>query len=234
MESTNPLRVTDLHSTRTFNVDAEHSRLRLVVVLVFAVGAVAGYLLISAIVPSTGLNLIAALGAFVIAYAVSAVFEQALKRRWPSGRSIEVDAQGVRLIQNGTVQQNVTADASAQKLLWRFQTKRRSRVPKGWHLLAAALEQNTGSVSVYTLVSPDQFKKLENADRFKVLKAKAESASNTSANARGRDDLLLAGEQRRLLAAENQRWQTGAEMTLDDFLAYLDAVEIPFPTGTNS
>lgn len=231
MESTNPLRVTDVNSPRIFKVDAEHSRLRLVVVLLFALAAVAGYLLITALIPSNGLNLIAVVGALIVGYLITATFEQALKRRWPSGRSIEVDAEGVRLIHNGAVQQNITNEDGVQKLLWRFQTKRRSRVPKGWHLLAAALEQNTASVSAYALVSPDQFKKLENAERFKVLKVKAETGANN--NARGRDDLLLAGEQRRLLAAENQRWQTGAEMTLDDFLAYLDAVEATFPTGTN-
>lgn len=231
MESTNSLRITGSTTPQVFKVDAEHSRLRLVVVLLFIIAAVAGYLLISAFVPSTGLNLLAVLGSFVVAYAVTAIFEQALKRRWPSGRSVEVDSQGVRLIQNGGVQQKISAEEPVQKLLWSFQTKRRSRVPKGWHLLASALEQNTDSVSVYTLISPDQFKKLDNAERFKALKAKADAATNN--NARGRDDLLLAGEQRRLLAAENQRWQTGAEMTLDDFLAYLDAVEATFPTGTN-
>ena len=187
-------------------------------------------MIINPLAPGGRQNIIAIIGSFIIAYAITAILEQALKRRWPSGRSIEVDVSGVRLMQNGGIQQNVEADKPATTLLWRFQTKRRSRVPKGWYLLACALEQDDASVSVYALISPDQFKKIEQSDRFKSLKAKSDP---TTATTRGRDDLLLAGEQRRLLQAENQRWQTGAEMTFDDFTAYLAAVTALFANGTS-
>lgn len=222
--------VTDSTPARVYKVDAEHSRLRLVVVAVFVTSGFISYFAINAIAPGVGLNLIAVIGSFAIAYGITAILEQALKRRWPSGRSIEVDAQGVRLMQHGRVQQQVNADQSANTLLWHFQTKRRSRVPKGWYLLACALEQGDASVSVYTLMSPDQFKKIDNNDRFKLLKAKSDT---TTTSTRGRDDLLLAGEQRRLLHAENQRWQTGAEMTVDDFTAYVETVTPMFARGAD-
>jgi len=222
--------VTDPTSTRVFKVDPEHSRLRLVVVVVFVITGIVSYFIINAVAPGAGLNLIAVLGSFAIAYGMTAMLEQALKRRWPSGRSVEVDASGVRLMQNGSAQQRIEAGQPANMLFWRFQTKRRSRVPKGWYLLACALEQGDASVSVYTLMSPDQFKQVEQNDRFKPLKAKADP---TTATTRGRDDLLLAGEQRRLLQAENQRWQTGAEMTVDDFNAYVAAITSLFDNGTN-
>jgi hypothetical protein len=218
-------------TTRVFTVDPEHGRLRLVVVIVFAISAVAGFLAIDALTPSAGLNILALIGGFVVAYGVTALFERLLKERWPSGRTVEVDASGVRMMQHGQVQQQITADGPTMTLLWRFQTKRRSRVPKGWYLLACALEQDDATVSVYTLMSPDQFKKLDNGERFKPLKAKADTADVTS---RGRDDLLLAGEQRRLLQAENQRWQTGGELSVEDFSAYLDTVSARFPNWIRS
>lgn len=216
---------------RVFAVDAEHGRLRLAVVVVFGLSAVAGYLLINGLLPSDGLNILALLGGFVVAYGVTALFERTLKQRWPSGRAVEVDNDGVRLMQHGKVQAAVSADKPTMTLLWRFQTKRRSRVPKGWYLLACALEQDDAHISVYTLMSPDQFKKLDRAERFKQLKAKTDTNATTS---RGRDDLLLAGEQRRLLQAENQRWQDGAEMSVDDFTAYLDAISTGFPSWVRS
>lgn len=218
--------VNESASRRVFKVDAEHGRLRLVVVAVFVLAGILAYIVINAVVPSEGLNILAILGSLAIAYGITAILEQALKRRWPSGRSIAVDAEGVTMLKNGGVEQRIDAAQPVMSLLWHFQTKRRSRVPKGWYLLACALEQDDGSVSVYTLVSPDQFKKVEDNERFKALKAKSDTAKSTG---RGRDDLLLAGEQRRLLQAENQRWQTGAEMTLDDFSAYLKEVETRFP-----
>ena len=222
--------VTTPTSKRVYKVDAEHGRLRLVVVAVFVVTGFVSYFIINAVAPGTGLNLIAILGSFAIAYGITAMLEQALKRRWPSGRSVEVDTSGVRLMQNGAARQTIAAGEPANTLLWRFQTKRRSRVPKGWYLLACALEQGDASVSVYTLMSPDQFKQVEQNERFKALKAKTDPTASAT---RGRDDLLLAGEQRRLLQAENQRWQTGAEMTVDDFNAYLASVSALFANGTN-
>lgn len=231
MDQTHSPTHNDQTTTRVFTVDPEHGRLRLAVVIVFAISAVGGFLAIDALTPSVGLNILALIGGFIVAYAVTALFERLLKQRWPSGRTVEVDASGVRMMQHGQVQQQISADKPTMTLMWRFQTKRRSRVPKGWFLLACALEQDDATVAVYTLMSPDQFKNLDKSERFKALKAKADPENATS---RGRDDLLLAGEQRRLLQAENQRWQIGGELSADDFSAYLATVNTHFPQWIRS
>ena len=44
-----------------------------------------------------------------------------------------------------------------------------------------------------------------------------------------REDLRLAGEQRRLRDAENHRWMFGAEMTPPDFITYLTRLNTQFP-----
>lgn len=226
MERNQSAMVMDTPAERRSPVDAEHGRLRLAVVVVFVISGILGYIVINMLVPAAGLNILAILGSFAVAYAITAIFEQALKRRWPSGRSVEVSDKGVQLVKNGEAQQTIDASKPVTSLMWRFQTKRRSRVPKGWYLLACAVEQEDNNVSVYALMSPDQFKKIEDNERFKVLKAKADT--NATGN-RGRDDLLLAGEQRRLLAAENHRWQSGAEMSVDDFQAYVELLNRRFP-----
>ena len=106
-------------------------------------------------------------------------------------------------------------------------SRRRSRVPKGWHMLACALEQDGRFLSVYTLISPAQFKNLEQAEKFTALQVKRDD--DKSPTRRGRDDMILAGEQRRLLLAENRRWTEGAEMSPDDFNRFLDQLAHMFP-----
>lgn len=211
---------------RTIPVDAEHSGLRVAVVIVFLLAALAGYIALNVIISSEGINLIAILGSFLIAYGITALVERILKKRWPSGREVQIDENGVRMVRKGAVQQEIRANAPAATLMWHFQTKRRSRVPKGWHVLACALEQDERYLSVYTFMSPNQFKDFEHAARFTRLQARSKTNDRKGG---GCDDLLLAGEQRRLLQAENERWQTGAEMTIDDFQAYLDALALVFP-----
>ncbi len=216
---------TDTTSTITFPVDAEHGALRLAVVGSFLISSIVGYFVIALLVPGAGINLIALLGALLLGYGATAIAERILKRRWPSGREVQVNPQGVRIVQKGAVQQEIQATRPTSVLFWKFQTRRRSRVPKGWYVLACALEQDERYLSTYTFGSPDDFKNLNRADRFKTLK----SRKDVPEASRGRDDLLLAGEQRRLMHAEQQRGNDGAEMTLPDFQRYVDHVAKNFP-----
>ena len=48
-------------------------------------------------------------------------------------------------------------------------------------------------------------------------------------NVDARDDLRLAGEQRRLRDAENYRWLAGAELVPDDFITYINRIRAQFP-----
>jgi hypothetical protein len=217
--------VTD-QPTLTLPVDAEHGGVRLTVVLVFVGGWVVSYMILAGLISSTGLNIIAVLGGFGAAYALTAVTERLLKQRWRSGRTLEMDANGVRTRFRGTVQQAIPVDdASVNLLRWHFQTRRRSRVPKGWHVLAAALEHDETYLSVYTFMSPDQFKQFDQASRFTALK----SPKDMPRTGAGRDDLLLAGEQRRLYQGEQQRWIDGAELTTADFQQFLLQLDQQFP-----
>ena len=63
------------------------------------------------------------------------------------------------------------------------------------------------------------------ADQFKKLIAKRKGKSEDDA----REDLRLAGEQRRLRDAENHRWMFGAEMTPTDFITYITRLKTQFP-----
>lgn len=216
-----------MNQTTTIPVDTEHTGIRLVVFLVFLIGAAAGYLLLAALITSDGINFIAILGSLVIAFLLSGITERVLKSRWPSGRSLQIDAQGARLVRRGTVEKQIAADEPASILQWRFQTKRRSRVPKGWYVVACALEQEDNYLSVYTFMSPDDLKKFDPNAAFLQLPSRKEAEEK----GKGRDALLIAGQQRRLMEAENHRWIDGAEVSSDDFKTYFGRLT-DFPQWT--
>jgi hypothetical protein len=204
-----------------YHVDAEHGRLRLVVLLVFIGAWVLSYFIVSRLVESGGLSLIAVVVSFAIAYILTNQIEKQLKRRWPSGRMVVVDGDGVRLMRNDQPEQEMRADQAVNQIYWRFTVRKRSRVPKGWLMYACALEHEERHLTVYTFLPPSSVDDYERAKQFTALTGKKD--------AQGRTDLRLAGEQRRLRDAENYRWLNGAEMNADDFKRYIEQLHTQFP-----
>jgi hypothetical protein len=213
-------------STRVFRVDAEHGALRLAILVAFAISWGLAFIVVSAIVPGQGLNLLAILLSFVAAYVISLLLERTLKGRWHSGRVVEIDTNGVRMTEKGTVQEEMRADQNVKVLLWRFDINKRARVPKGWSMLACALQDDDRFLPVYTFMSPSMLEQYEQRDRFKRLASKKDkpAAATQSLREDASSSLRLAGEQRRLAEAEQHRWMHGAEMTVDDFKAYLSLI----------
>ena len=205
----------------TYHVDAEHGRLRLVVLLLFLGVWLISYFIFANLVVSNGLNLIAVVFSFAVAYVVTNLVEKQLKTRWPSGRTITVDSEGVRLARSGQQEQEMRADQAVNQLYWRFTVRKRSRVPKGWLMYACALEHEEKHLTVYTFLPPSSVEDYDRARLFTPLTGKKDAP--------GRTDLRLAGEQRRLRDAENYRWLNGAEMSADDFKRYVEQLHSQFP-----
>jgi hypothetical protein len=212
-----------MHMTLTFPVDAEHGALRFTVLASFIGVWIVVYAILNALIYSQGINLIAIIVGFAgAALATSKLIEPALKKRWPSGRTLQIDERGARLLRDATVQTDIAAGAPLQVLRWRFAIKRgRNRVPKGWFVVACALEQDDNYLSVYALASPDDVKRLEEIARFTPLMTEKETQSKGGS-------LQLAGEQRRLRTAESHRWADGAEMSVADFEQFITQVQARF------
>jgi hypothetical protein len=215
-------------ATTTFPVDAEHTGFRLAIFGLFFLLSAAGYLLLSMVLPSEGLNLFALIGGLLFGFVLSAYAERLLKVRWPSGRAIQIDPTGARTLNRGVIEKTVRADEPASILQWRFQTRRRTRVPKGWFVVACALEQDNNYLSVYTFMSPDDLKQFDSHNYFATLPSRKESQDKS----KGRDALLLAGQQRRLMDAESHRWIDGAEMTAEDFKTCVTRITEQYPQWT--
>ncbi len=210
---------------KTINVDKEHGALRLTIMALFVVGWFVGYLVFSTLIPSQGLNIIAIIGSFILTAVVTQQIERALKQRWPSGRKLEIDHSSIKLLDRSAAQQ-IDTDKQVNVLLWRFVIKRRARVPKGWYMVACALEQDENYLPVYTFMSQEAFDALK-THQFVLLVSQKETEKVEKTGAR--TDLRLMGEQRRLHAAENARWMNGAEMTSDDFVQYVRSLQEQFP-----
>ena len=201
----------------TIPVDSEHSALRLSIIGIFIGVWVITFALANNLISSEGFNLISLIIAFVAAGLAARGAEKLLQKRWPSGRVVEITPQHIQLMSKGTVQRTTNAQEPFSILLWRFQTKKRSRVPKGWFVIACALDQDDNYLAVYTFASPDDAELLQKKFKFTTLTSEKEA---TAKDVR-QDSLRFAGEQRRLRLAEAFRWDSGAEKSLADFEKFL-------------
>ena len=205
-----------------FDVDREHGALRLSIVVVFISLWIITFLLLNTLIGAEGLSVIAIVVSFVATALLTQQAEKHMKTRWPSGRTIHIDGDKIKLAKKSEVQLTIDADQRVNVLLWRFKINRRSRVPKGWFMVACALEQDENYIPVYAFLSPNDYEDLSKSGQFKLLQSKKELEKQGS-------DIRLAGEQRRLHTAESIRWMNGAEMSPEDLKTFLTHLQERFP-----
>ena len=148
--------------------------------------------------------------------------EGPLKQRWPSGRSVSVTDGSIRLLRREELQESLDTAQEINVLTWRFRINRRARVPKGWNMVALALEQDDRHIPVYTFMPQDDLEAMRDQGRFVALQGRRQRKEG--------GDLRLAGEQKRLHSAEQLRWLQGGEMSREDFVACLRHLQERFPT----
>jgi hypothetical protein len=200
-------------------VDPEHAALRLAIVGVFVGLSIVGYLVANAIFQGVGFNIIALIVALGAGIGGMQVVDGFLKRRWPSGRALEIQGDAIRLTLRGKTQREINGAEHVNVLFWRFEIRKRARAPKGWYVVALALLQDDDYLPAYTFVSPEDYKTMPYSAQYVRLSARKEAET----------DMRLAGQQRRLLNAEAARWNEGAEMAKADFDAYVALLKAKFP-----
>ena len=196
-----------------FEVDREHSGVRMVGCLTFVIGALVSYFTLAAIIPSGGLITIGA--ALAIAVGLTYGADYLSKTYWPSNRAIQFVGDLIRLVQGGKTQSEIDAAQNVNLLMWHFEAKRHPRVPKGWYVVANSLEQDGEHLVSYAIMSPTDFETLP-LSRLSVQYQRKKRKGKE-----GRD-LRDAGNYRRIAQAEFHRGELGAEMSQDDYYAYLD------------
>lgn len=201
-------------------VDPEHGGLRFAILACFIGVGVLAFLISGALLTSYSFGLVMSIViGITAAVIVTRLVESRLKARWPSGRTLEVSASAIRLALKGETQRSVDPAQHVNVLMWRFAINRRTRIPKGWYVVALALMQENIYVPVYTFMSPEDFKALPLSDQYALLTPPKKQES----------DIRLAGQQRRLREAEVWRWNEGAELTKEDFMRYFSRLQADFP-----
>ncbi len=206
---------------RRFPLDPEHGWLRVAMLLIFVGVWLLVFLLGQMLLAIEGALIISIVAGFAIAALSAQRLEGPLKRRWPSGRSVSVTDSSIRLLRREEQQESLDTAQEVNVLTWRFRISRRSRVPKGWQMVAVALEQGERYIPLYTFMSSDDFETLRHHESFTALQGRRQRRES--------GDLRLAGEQKRLHSAEQLRWLHGGEMSREDFSACLRHLRQRFP-----
>lgn len=196
-----------------FQVDKEHSGVRMLGCLTFLIGSFTSFLIINTIFPNSGLLTVGA--SLAIAVALTYAADYLSKTYWPSNRAIQFLDDMILLVKGDQIQGEIDAEQDVNLIQWHFEARRHPRVPKGWYVVANALEQDGEYIVAYSIVSPSDFEALP----LSRLSQRHQRKKNKKENSR---DLREAGSQRRIAQAEFHRGELGAEMSLEDYQAYLD------------
>lgn len=202
-------------------IDPEPGAVRLGVVVIFIVGFVGGFLLISQIFGLEGCSILGIFGGLGIAVVLMLIAENLLKKVWQSNRRLVLEDERMAFEFAGDERRAINPAQTINVTAWRFTTKRRTRVPKGWYMIAINFEQDDIYLPVYTLMPPEDFDKLEFKDTFFELTGSRKDLENE-------EDLRLAGKKRRILMAETARSIDGVEMRPEDFIMFIESLRKNF------
>ena len=203
-------------------VDPYPPSLRLFAAFGFLAGLVGGYLVTAVLTGSGFCSPIGVIVGLIVGGVAAVGLERGLRGVLPSNRFLHVEEDSITFVFSGNATRSIDTNAHINVTLWHFVVKRRSRVPKGWHVIALALEQDDVYLPAFTLMSPETFDEFEYKPLFTLLKGSRKDY-------RDEGDLRLAGKQRQILTAETARSIDGVEMFNEEFTRLLDTLTTQFP-----
>lgn len=201
-------------------VDAEHAGIRVVGCFSFIIVAVASFVILSLLMPEA--VFLTFIGSGILAALVTQGVDMILRRNWPSGRMVVATDEALQIKRRETVERSIDPQKMVNLLAWRFEIPRNTRAKKGWYVVALSLEQDGGLLPVYTFMSPETFDNLDMKHHFEKLTKDLKKKS-------AEPEMRIAGRQRRLLDAEHDRGDWGAEMSVEQFKAYLAYLKRQYP-----
>ncbi len=208
--------------TRVIPVDVEHGPIRVLLPILAIAGFAAGYLLttwlINALKIETASGCIAFLAGLIAAVVLTVGGNRLLGRLLPGGRSLLLSPAALEFRDRGETRIHIDWNQRINVLTWRFTVPRTTvRAQKGWFVLGLQLLQDEAVLSLYTFMSQKDAATLPQYDTFKPLLPRAAVQKNEVS-------LRDLAEQRRLLQAEDERWQHGAEIQSGDFAVLMAAI----------
>jgi hypothetical protein len=206
-------------------IDVMHSGIRTAVMGAFVGGGIGGFIGGIVLLPN-GLVLAGLMG-IVVATGGAYSIERVLKERWPSGREIVANSERIALTKHSKIEAVIDCQQHVNVLTWQFKIKKDSpRAKKGWHLVALGLEQDDNYVIVYSAASPEDFEAMPLSSSFSKLERKKEDKKQKAKSA---TRIREAGEQRRLQNAEFVRSINGGDITFEQFIDYIQFLQVNYP-----
>ncbi len=230
------------------HADQEHSGIRLVIFIALFAAYFLGFQLVSwlleAFAPPSLLDytiFLSCVGGLPIALFIIWLLEKFLKRVWHSGLSLVLDAQGLTVHDRRdgalTETQAVRWADNLSHLNWYFRLQgyprggRERRVPDKWLCLATELQQDDRRLSVYSLMPPEAAAAfVENPKQGFTILNPAEIYDNSVRSRLGPPsrpqipNRLLQSKDGRYWLAERRRWESGIELSPEDFSVLMQHV----------
>lgn len=208
-------------TAREVVIDRLHGRVRVGVLLIW-LGTWAVLLVVGALVAGLAFNgqpamfwLIWALASLWLSQYPSRWAEGRLADRWPSGRRLTVTDEALTLTQpSGDVSLNRREPIARLTWCFKVQRQRGTRVAAGSYCLAARWSQGTSAIVIYTFASANESAELRANHGFYELVSSRDKSLKEAAKGRGRDAAYLT--------AENDRYENGGEVNLEDLSAVVE------------
>ncbi len=223
--------------------DIEHSGVRILILASFLIGFMVVFLVLSAIFRSFTGSLVSefyfALSCIVaipLAIGAAGLSEYLAKRRWPSGRSVELNDEGILATISKDATYRFHWDGHISAVKWYFWLKgyrrggRERRVPSGWLCVAYQMQQDENRFIVFSYMSEKLASNILDDNRFLELKPAdyyRSSVIKKIFSPPSRPDIptkVLAGKQGHYWLAERRRWTDGMELEVEDFQVFLNVV----------
>lgn len=170
------------------------------------------------------------LGALLLSQPLARAAERQLMRLWPSGRAVSLDRDALTLHEKSGAQAFELTGRAVNYWRWYFKVinRRSGRVSNGDLVCALRLVQGEQEATLYTFIPKKQ------AEAF-LARYTCYELKPLSATTKGK--ITLGGHDALYRAAEKNRWESGAELTPEDFDATLThlAAHLPnFQTNSSS
>lgn len=194
-------------------VDLEHSGVRAIGCLTFLFGSAFFFVVANQFFPTGGI--LSLFIGIILGLGLTYLADYAVKTYIPSQRKLIISNNVIHLEKKQKTEAEIDASGTANIVMWHFEAPRHPRVPKGWYVVANALEQDGEYIATYTITSPEEFAKLPLNRQSSIFERKKNKNDDASR------DLRKAGQRRRIEQAEFHRGEFGAELTYDDYHHYL-------------
>lgn len=216
---------TAVPSARHIPLDPEHTGIRvalpLIGIVIFPILLGIVSTLINALIPMGGNECLIGIVALFGTLGLMAAADPLLKRVWPSGRALTLTEDTLTFSDTRRGKEasvGISLQARVNWLAWRFTVKRGSaRVAKGWIMLGCQLVQDDAQMTLYTFVPAKEAEHPRYKDFTQLMLPAVLEKGNIP--------LREVAEHRRLLKAERDRWEGGAEMGREDFAVLIEGLQ---------